>query len=336
MASSTTSSSLANWVVCHAIIVACPKCSTRLSAPDNAAGKQVRCPKPACGGIAEVPQFLPAEEVAVVEAVAVPPKPRPKPVPAVADDDHEPPRKRSRRDDDDDDRPRSRRRRRDDDDDFDRPRRRRSGANPMAVVALILGGLVIVGGIGVGVYFLVKKGDNSARANDSGAGSAGTDSAGTYSGPKAPVPAGWVQHTAAKSKFRVYLPKPPSSTKTSSLNGVAMDLVQSGGPRERLAATVMGMFIPPDTPGVNRGLLTEHMRQGILKTQGAFRVVSQRSVTWAGRPATEMTLESSNKAARAVMELTTANGIYYAFFACSSGPSPDEEKGFFDNFELIE
>ena len=116
-----------------------------------------------------------------------------------------------------------------------------------------------------------------------------------------------------------------------------MDLVQSGGPRERLAATVMGMFIPPDTPGVNRGLLTEHMRQGILKTQGAFRVVSQRSVTWAGRPATEMTLESSNKAARAVMrELTTANGIYYAFFACSSGPSPDEEKGFFDNFELIE
>ena len=124
----------------------------------------MRCPKPACGGIAEVPQFLPAEEVAVVEAVAVPPKPRPKPVPAVADDDHEPPRKRSRRDDDDDDRPRSRRRRRDDDDDFDRPdaggRREPDGS-----CRAILGGLVIVGGIGVGVYFLVKKGDNSARAN---------------------------------------------------------------------------------------------------------------------------------------------------------------------------
>src|SRR5262245_50938902 len=119
------------------IIVACPKCSTRLSAPDNAAGKQVRCPKPACGGIADVPNYLPAEEVAVVEAVAIPPKPKPKPVPAAADD--EPPRKRSRRDDDDDnDRPQSRRRRRDDDDDdFDRPRRRRSGANPMAIAALI-------------------------------------------------------------------------------------------------------------------------------------------------------------------------------------------------------
>jgi hypothetical protein len=322
------------------IIVACPKCATRLSAPDNAAGKQVRCPKPTCGGIADVPNYLPAEEVAVVEAVAIPPKskPKPKPVPAVADDDDDRPRKR-RRDENDDDRPRSRRRLRDDDDDFDRPRRRRSGANPMAVAALVLGGLVLVAGIGVGVYFLVshKNGDNSARGNTKGAGSGSTDSGSTDSGPKAPVPAGWVQHTAAKSKFRIYLPKPPSSTKTSSLNGVTTDLVRSGGPRERLAATVMGMFIPPDTPGVNRGLLSEHMRQGILQMQGAFRVVSQRSVTWAGRPATEMTLESSNKAARAVMRhVTTANGIYYAFFACSTGPSPDEEKGYFDNFEVLE
>jgi hypothetical protein len=209
----------------------------------------------------------------------------------------------------------------------------------MAVVALIFGGLVIVGGIGVGAYFLVshKKGDNSARGNASGADSGSTDSGSTDSGPKAPVPTGWVQHTAAKSKFRVYLPKPPSTTKSGSLNGVATDLVLSGGPRERLAANVVGLFIPPGTPGVNRDLLSEHLRQGLLQNYGALRVVSQRSVTWAGRPATEMTLESSNKAARAVMRhVTTANGIYYAFFACSTGPSPDEEKGYFDNFEVLE
>jgi hypothetical protein len=50
------------------IIVACPKCAAKLSAPDNAAGKQVRCPKPGCGATADVPAFLPAEEVAVVDA----------------------------------------------------------------------------------------------------------------------------------------------------------------------------------------------------------------------------------------------------------------------------
>jgi hypothetical protein len=193
---------------------------------------------------------------------------------------------------------------------------------------------VIVSGIGVGVYFLVshKNDKNSARGNTKDADPAVTDP-----GPKAPVPAGWVLHNAANSKFRVYLPKPPSTTKTSSFNGVSIDMVASAGPRDRLAASVVGLFIPPGTPGANRGQLYERMRQGILQTQGAVRPVSKRSVTWVGRPATETTLESNNKAARVVMrEVSTTNGIYFAFFACSTGPSPDEEKGFFDNFELIE
>ena len=49
------------------VVVACPKCSTKLSAPDSAAGKQVRCPK--CGTSAAVPALIPAEEVGVVDAV---------------------------------------------------------------------------------------------------------------------------------------------------------------------------------------------------------------------------------------------------------------------------
>lgn len=41
------------------IVVTCPSCPTKLSAPDGAAGKQVRCPK--CGAAAPVPALIAAE-----------------------------------------------------------------------------------------------------------------------------------------------------------------------------------------------------------------------------------------------------------------------------------
>jgi hypothetical protein len=87
------------------ISVACTSCSAKLNAPDQAAGKRVKCPK--CQSVIAVP--APVDDFEVLDDE---PEPK-KPVRKVVDeeDDDRPARKRSRRDDDDeddDDRPRSR------------------------------------------------------------------------------------------------------------------------------------------------------------------------------------------------------------------------------------
>src|SRR5438045_3956409 len=148
-----------------------------------------------CAAQAEVPGLLPAEEVAVVDATPVA-KPRPKP-----------------RDEDENDRPRGRRRdesgeerplqkRRDDDDDdyeFDHPRRarrRRSGPGAGVVVALVLGGLVLLAGIGFGVYYLAAKVNKTAP------------------------PPGWKEFTYKDDNFKAYFPKEPHVFGGRDLAGV--------------------------------------------------------------------------------------------------------------------
>ena len=104
------------------IRVACPDCSTPVSAPDGAAGSVVRCPK--CGAAMELPG---AAEVARHRRTAA---------------DRPPPRRPAR-----------------DEDDYDRPRRRRRPApGGFPVWAAVLIGLVLVAGTGAGVYFAVRKG----------------------------------------------------------------------------------------------------------------------------------------------------------------------------------
>ncbi len=163
------------------IVVPCPKCGTKLSAPDSAAGKHVRCPKFGCAAAATVPAIIPAEEIEVVDAT--PASPKLKPASADEDDEEDRPRKKSQRDDDDRSRskrrsdedsepPRKQRRwMRDDDYERDRPNlgiRRNAGAGmgAGAIVALIFGGLVLLGGVGVGIYALAGKKTSPSNGED--------------------------------------------------------------------------------------------------------------------------------------------------------------------------
>lgn len=101
-------------------VVACPNCSTRMTAPDSAAGKKVRCPK--CQAAVPIPA---GDEFEVVDEPAPPPKPAKK-KPVVVEDDEPPRKKRSRDEADEDNRPRNKRRRdEDDEDEDDRPRKKR-------------------------------------------------------------------------------------------------------------------------------------------------------------------------------------------------------------------
>jgi hypothetical protein len=155
---------------------------------------------------------------------------------------------------------------------------------------------------------------------------------------KAAIPDGWVPHTLP-GRFKAYFPKSPRSTTTniSSLPGSPINMAMTGGPRERLAVIVYAMPLPPKASELSRDQISEEIRQGFLQKQGKVRVVSQRSLRWAGRPALEMVLESSNKKALVVYRhIVTDQCMYLAFFACSTGRSPAEENGFFDNFEVLE
>lgn len=160
----------------------CP-CGKVLRIADENAGKRIKCP--ACQAVGTAPSAAPvAPKFELVEDDEPPTKPAPAKTPPAAkkpvakatveddgfevvdDEDDKPKAKKkpgfskgSRRDEDDDEedeKPKKKKRRRDDDDDDEpRPRRRKSG-DPDAgkKIMYLIGGLVLVlVGIGVGVYW---------------------------------------------------------------------------------------------------------------------------------------------------------------------------------------
>jgi len=99
------------------IAIACPSCGARLTAPDAAAGKRVKCAK--CQTVVPIPESDSGFEVVEAPPVARPARPAVpvrKPTAVVEEDDDKPlrPKTRSKRPVDDED-----------DEGNDRPRRRR-------------------------------------------------------------------------------------------------------------------------------------------------------------------------------------------------------------------
>lgn len=161
------------------ITIACPSCAARLTAPDQAAGKAVRCPK--CQAPVPVPKPPAADEgfEVVDDAPPAPPKPasksgerpRPRPAdddapaerpsqrpPAAADDEDDRPSKRrpaAEEEAEDDDRPARSKARRPADDE-DRPRRKgpAGGKNlkHRGLIAGVAGGVLFVGLIAASMY----------------------------------------------------------------------------------------------------------------------------------------------------------------------------------------
>ena len=318
------------------IVVTCPKCPTKLSAPDTAAGKAVRCPK--CGAAAPVPNLLPAEEMPVVEATVVPPKARPKPVVADAGDDDDRPRKKSRRDEedaDDDDRPRKKKTR-DDDDDYEHDRRRKrrnargggGGGNGGLIAIGVIAGLLLLGGIGFGIYFLTGKDSPLAK--------------------KTPVPAGWEQYSYPQDGIKMYMPKTPSQSSTPvgafggfgggrfGLGGVdafgsrndtrdaeALSEYSSGDWNDRIHITVVVLRYRNKVPSAVR----DQFRN---VTDAQWGGVETRKVRWLGSDAMEQT-----HALGVTRLVCTDRLVIMAMISGKDGnrAKPEEEAGFFDNFE---
>jgi hypothetical protein len=319
------------------IVVKCPKCPTKLSAPDTAAGKQLRCPK--CGALADVPTFVPAEEVPVVDAAPVPTKPKPKPVQA-EEVEEERPRKKPRRNEDDEDEdappPKKKKRRDDDDYDHDHPRRRQKagGGKGGMVAVIVIGGLLLLAGVGVGIYFLVGKGSSVK---------------------KAPVPPGWEQHKYPDDGFQVYLPKPPQYTNipVNTFGGLGGGRGRLGGggfggmggfaggndlgDADRCAMVSSGNW--NDSVHVEvmiirfRNKLPSSVRDSLRNAPGGqFGGMEMKTVKWLGYDAVEQSHQGG-----VIRFVYTERHFVMAIINGSNGTraKPEEEVGFFDNFEII-
>lgn len=330
------------------IVVTCPECSTKLSAPDSAVGKQVRCPK--CGAAAPVAAASAAPALAPTpaptpapEPTPAPPRAKPKPAPAESDDD-ERPRKKSRRDEDDaDDDPPRKKKRRDDDDDYDHDNSRRrgrgrsggsGGGGKVAIIAAVAVLLLI--GVGVGIYFLVGKGSSSAK--------------------KAPVPPGWVQHSYPEEGFRAYFPKTPTYMNVPTFGGFGglnpggfgqggfggKGFPNVGGFEDVLPGAERFAVISSGTGFDSvyiqcsvirfRNEVPASLRGSFRQSSGKFGGVEMRNVKWLGHDAIEQV--HGNIVMR--MVYTERHFITATIGGPNGGRAkPEEEAAFFDNFELI-
>lgn len=326
-----------------ALVVPCPKCATRLSAPESAVGKQIRCPR--CGGLATVPDLLPAQEVEVVEAkVVVPPQQRVSPPPvlpkkpiAVVDPTEDRSDRESLPPEDGGTKPRKKKRpRRDEDDDYEhdyRPRRRprrKSGGGGL-VAGLVIGLMLVLAAGGFAVYFFAGKGKSGLFAK------------------RAPVPAGWEQYTYPQDGFKVYLPKGATYTSVPA-DGLRPGAGRGGrlGPRgfdwdddlpplDRVAVVKTNDWTAPvqiELVVVRfRDPLPSSVRNRMRRGFDDAKIgdVGFHKTTWLGHDAVEQTHPTG-----VMRVVSTDRHFVIAMINGTNGAraTPEEEAGFFDNLEI--
>jgi hypothetical protein len=325
------------------IPVVCPGCSARLGAPEPTAGKTIRCPR--CKAPIAVPEVLDGiEEPAPVQVA-----PRKPPVRAAAPDDE------------DDDRPRKRSRPAydEDEDDEDRPRRkrgrRRAAAGPP--VGLLVGGglaaLLVLGGVGFGVYWF------SLRAKPAAPGEPGAAAPGAPGGvAKAAVPGGWTEYAPPNAGFKAYYPAAPKNMTRAATPpaGFTRPYTYDYGCQTPTLQVVVKVHVFSETMPVpdREAFLTTALTAGVRKE--LFKEVSTGKAWVGGKEATEVVHEvdltalfgggvrpkgPDGKEAPAkvvgVLRHCFVGNRAYAFSVVAPGarPADAELRGFFDNIEFV-
>src|SRR5262245_11870534 len=305
------------------IVVTCPTCATRLSAPDAATGKYVQCPKPGCGTLVSVPAVVEGE-------VAEPPRPKPRPRWESADDE--------------DDRPRTRRRWDDDEDDyeFDRRRRRRQGGGAgkaLAVVGIVIGGLVLLGGVGYGVYALASKKEGSGSDSAEKGAPSGLPWGGSGSGLNTlgKIPPGWQQFSYPKDGFRAYLPGEPFIQGDGGYTEYWSPDPRGGGGAVDTCVFLQVIHFGGTATDAQKREILAHARAG----HGGSSSV--RQVTWAGQKAEEVTTgrdtnpDVGEMGGAVIRTMIVGDTAYIAVVGSvrSGRARRDHAAAFFDNFELL-
>lgn len=326
------------------IPVECPGCHTQLTVPDAVAGKSIKCSK--CQTVVAVPEPLSLDDDEPAEA------PPAKKSAAVRK-----PFARKRRDDDDDDdldrgRPLS----------FREKRAAAAGGPPVAVVFVVAGliGLGIVGGVlytGYALFFSGKEtasgGSGGRSSSGGGRSSSGSSSGGGQSGGgsggKAAVPDGWKQVTSRSGGFKAYFPTDakeqplnasPSAKKIGQPPFTGAMLITRGRDDSKVAVAMGFKFRPGVSPAERERVVSEFTdaftRGG---PSGGVKVLDQRDVTWLGQGAKELVVDASGPdgAGQLVVRMVVVGSTAYVGVIGAKGgrPRPEDENGFFDNFEVL-
>ena len=187
------------------------------------------------------------------------------------------------------------------------------------IVAIVLGGILVLGGIGYGIYALVG-------------------------GGKAAVPKGWVEYTSKEDKFKAYYPETPKSSSFPALKeGVeSMTIHMSGTLGGNKTVGVFVFKFSSGSTAAQRDTVMDDMRSSFAKDSGG-KASEPRSVRWAGHKAQEVVFEETRSAGGkkggggVIRYFATDTHAYIGIIGGESGRlKREEEDGFFDNFQLLD
>ncbi len=313
------------------IVVVCPGCGAKLNAPDAAAGKRVKCPKPDCGTAVPVPAVLP-------EPAPPPPPPVPKSAALDLDDEDEAPKKPTKKparavdedDEDEDDRPRKKAKKRsydeddEDDEDDDRPKKKKKkgGMSPALIGVLALVGLLVLGGVGYGVYALAfKKKDDTA-----GPGGSTT--------PAADPLAGWTEHRSDRDKFTIRVPR---QMMMRTVGGGAREYKN---PPPNPQVTVLVTDVKPNMPpGFD---LRKTMETGTIQqyknNSAVFKNMTEKQIQYKGQSITEVSFESPDGIAeksRVAVRIVGFDKFVYLIIVGGTSDFMANADAVFDSFQYL-
>jgi len=163
--------------------------------------------------------------------------------------------------------------------------------------------------------------------------------AGETSVRKAPVPTGWKEYVAKRGSFKAYFPQPPEEPPAmdNPAELVPSWLYTAATPDDSLVVVVVALQFPPQLTKADRDKAMAAGAKGFTEGDGAaFKLISQKKITWLGQPATETVseiTEDGEKRTYVARQVLVGNIAYFGILADSKGrPKPEIENGFFDNF----
>jgi hypothetical protein len=194
------------------------------------------------------------------------------------------------------------------------------------LIAIVVGLLLLLGGVGAGVYFLAFS--------------------------KTSPPKGWKEYSYADAGFKAYFPQEPIKRggrgpipAFSGLDPASMYQVQTTtGDGDRIAVMVGTVALPP---GLTKAAAEQELDKGLgtvsQKADARTRVTGPRSVSWIARGAKEIVLEENQtgrtgKAGRFhVRFAVTDTHMFIAGIGMEDGDKLDSRtiNGFFDNVQPL-
>lgn len=295
------------------IVVACPDCQARVTAPDSAAGKRVKCPK--CQSLMILPEAEPDFEV-------VEDKPRPaavrKPKPVVVEDE------------DADEEPHPRRRPRDEDDEED-DRPRKKGKKKAASrgflnhpIVLIVGGLLGVGVAAGGLYLYWEMKKKNAEVVDISTNAPFTPQPSRANQanptPQTPtLPAGWTTFSTSNGALTINVPVPLQSFAVPPAilqadGTLALWQAENRGTVYQVMTITPRKAFPPGPPPDN--VLDEVCTQMVSAGQMG-RETGRTTVSVGGHNGRQILLSSAKR--NSVLRVTMAANQIFVVIASSEG-----------------